>query len=163
MRRLLPLLFRLAPGMTYEFIRKQLGTTVPFARHVGVSIEVIEKGRAVANLPFKPEGLNHIGTQHAGALYTLGEAASGAAMAGAFATVLTQIRPVAAEASIRYLAVAKGAVRAEASIAGDADALVLAVKTTGKAVFNVLVTMTGDDLMPIAEMTVGWHVSMKRT
>lgn len=148
--------------MTYELIRQQLGTTVPFAKHVGVELEKIEKGRAVAQLPFRPEGLNHIGTQHAGALFTLGEAASGAAMAGVFAPILLEIRPVAAEAAIRFLAVAKGPVRADASVSDDADALLRSVKTDGKAVFRVLVNMTAEDQTRVAEMTVDWHVSMKR-
>jgi acyl-coenzyme A thioesterase PaaI-like protein len=109
-----------------------------------------------------PRGLNHIGTQHAGALFTLGEAASGAAMAGVFAALLLEIRPVAADAAIRYLAVAKGPVRAEASVSDDPDALLNALKTDGKTVFRVRVNMTGEDQVKVAEMTVDWHVSMKR-
>jgi hypothetical protein len=76
--------------------------------------------------------------------------------------VLLEIRPVAAEAAIRFLAVAKGGVRAEASISDDADALVHTVKTDGKSVFRVTVHFTGEDQAKIAEMTVDWHVSMKR-
>lgn len=81
-RPLLSFLFKVAPGMTYDLIRKQLSSSVPFARHAGVEIEKIESGRATARLPFRAEGLNHLGTQHAAALFALGEAASGAAMAG---------------------------------------------------------------------------------
>ena len=131
MRPLFPMMFMVAPNMTYELIRKQLDKTVPFARHAGVEIETIDKGRAVTRLPFRPEGLNHIGTQHAAALFAAGEAASGAAMAGAFAPILLDIRPVAAEAIIRFLAVAKGPVRAEAQIKGNANDLVATVKTDG--------------------------------
>ena len=163
MRPLLSILFMVAPNMTYELIRKQLGKTVPFAKHAGVEIETVDKGRAVARLPFRPEGLNHIGTQHAAALFTAGEAASGAAMAGALAPILLEIRPVAAEAVIRFLAVAKGPVRAEAHVKGNADDLVAAVKTEGRSVFQVAVDLTGEDVTKIAEMTVDWHVSKKRT
>ena len=163
MRPLLSILFKVAPSMTYDLIRKQLSKTVPFARHAGVEIELIDKGRAVARLPFRPEGLNHIGTQHAGALFTVGEAASGAAMAGAFAPILLEIRPVAAEAAIRFLAVAKGPVRAEAQVKGNADELVSAVKTDGKSVFQVTVNLTGEDGIKVGEMTVDWRVSMKRS
>jgi acyl-coenzyme A thioesterase PaaI-like protein len=139
-----------------------LSKTVPFARHAGVEIEIVDKGRAIAHLPFRPEGLNHIGTQHAAALFAVGEAASGAAMAGAFARILLEIRPVAAEAAIRFLSVAKGPVRAEASVTGNADDLVSAVKADGKSVFQVAVNLTGEDGTKVGEMTVGWHVSMKR-
>jgi len=79
--------------VTYDLIRQQLGKTVPFARHAGVEIEKIGKGYSVVHLPFRPEGLNHIGTQHAAALFALGETASGAAMAGAFAPILLEVRP----------------------------------------------------------------------
>ena len=80
----------------YETIRTQMTSTVPFARHAGVTITEVADGRAFARLPETPESVNHIGSQHAGALFTLGETASGAAMAGAFAQVLLAIRPVAA-------------------------------------------------------------------
>lgn len=162
MRWLLSILFKVAPNMSYDLIRKQLSNSVPFARHAGVEIDSIGKGRAAAHLPFRPEGLNHIGTQHAAALFALGEAASGAAMAGAFAPILLEIRPVAADAAIKYLAVAKGLVRAEAVVKGNADELVAAVKADGKSVFQVGVDMTGEDGTRLAEMTVDWHVSMKR-
>jgi acyl-coenzyme A thioesterase PaaI-like protein len=152
-----------APNVTYDLIRKQLSKTVPFARHAGVEIETIDKGRAVTRLLFRPGGLTHIGTQHAGALFTVGEAASGAAMAGAFAPILLEIRPVAAEAAIRFLAVAKGPVRAEAQVKGNSDDLVSTVKTDGKSVFQVAVNLTGEDCAKVAEMTVDWHVSMKRS
>jgi uncharacterized protein (TIGR00369 family) len=148
--------------MSFEFIRQQLSSSVPFANHVGVELESVERSLAVARLPIRPQGLNHIGTQHAGALFTLGEAASGAAVAGIFAPVLLEIRPVTVEATIRYIAPAKGAVRAQASASQDADTLLAAVKADGKAVFRVLVTMTGEDGIAVAEMTVDWHVSMKR-
>jgi acyl-coenzyme A thioesterase PaaI-like protein len=150
-------------GPKHDLIRKQLSKTVPFARHAGIEMEKVEKGRAVALLPFRPEGLNHIGTQHAGALFTVGEAPSGAAMASALAPILLEIRPVAAEAAIRFLAVAKGPVRAEAQVKGNADALVSAVTTDGKSVFQVVVNLAGEDGTKVAEMTVDWHVSMKRS
>jgi acyl-coenzyme A thioesterase PaaI-like protein len=84
-------------------------------------------------------------------------------MAGAFVPILLEIRPVAAEANIRFLAVAKGPVRAEAQIKGNADDLVAAVKTDGKSVFQVAVNLTGEDGAKVAAMTVHWHVSKKRT
>ena len=105
----------------------------------------LEKGSAIAYLPFRPEGLNHIGTQHAAALFTVGEAASGAAMAGAVAGILLEVRPVAVEAVIRFLSVAKGPVQAVASVGGDPDELVRLVKTDGKVIFRVNVALTGED------------------
>jgi hypothetical protein len=50
--------------------------------------------------------------------------------------ILLEIRPVAAEAAIRFLAVAKGPVRVEAQVEGNANDLVAAVKTDGKSCFR---------------------------
>lgn len=148
--------------MLYDMIRRQIGQNVPFARHAGVEIDTIDKGRASARLPFRPEGLNHIGTQHAAALFALGEAASGAAMAGTFAPMLLEIRPVAAEASIRYFGLAKGPVTADARVEADPDALVEAVRSEGKVRFPIVVSLKGEDGAEIGEMTIDWHVSKKR-
>lgn len=149
-------------AMIYDMIRNQMGQNVPFARHAGVEIDAIDKGRASAHLPFRPEGLNHIGTQHAAALFALGETASGAAMAGTFAPMLLEIRPVAAEASIRYFGLAKGQVTADARVEAEPDALVETVRSEGKVRFPIVVSLKGEDGIEIGEMTVDWHVSRKR-
>ncbi|WP_421998305.1 DUF4442 domain-containing protein [Reyranella sp.] len=149
--------------MIYDMIRQQLGQGVPFARHAGVEIDRIDKGRASARLPFRPEGLNHVGSQHAAALFALGETASGAAMAGTFAPVLLDVRPVAAEASIRYFRLAKGEVTADARVEAEPDALLDAIRTEGIVRFPIVVQLKGEDGIEVGEMTVDWHVSRKRT
>jgi acyl-coenzyme A thioesterase PaaI-like protein len=148
--------------MLYDMIRSQMGQNVPFARHAGVEIDSVDKGRASARLPFRPEGLNHIGTQHAAALFALGETASGAAMAGTFAPMLLEVRPVAAEASIRYFGLAKGQVTADARVEAEPDALLEAVRTEGKVRFPIVVSLKGEDGIEIGEMMVDWHVSRRR-
>lgn len=148
--------------MIYDMIRSQMGQNVPFARHAGVEIDTVDKGRASARLPFRPEGLNHIGTQHAAALFALGETASGAAMAGTFAPMLLEVRPVAAEASIRYFGLAKGQVTADARVEAEPDALLEAVRTEGKVRFPIVVSLKGEDGVEIGEMMVDWHVSRRR-
>jgi acyl-coenzyme A thioesterase PaaI-like protein len=66
----------------HDLILTDRRQAVPFARHVGVELLTMGDGEASAQLAKRPEGLNHIATHHAGALFTLVEAASGAAMAG---------------------------------------------------------------------------------
>jgi acyl-coenzyme A thioesterase PaaI-like protein len=149
--------------MLYDMIRSQMGQNVPFARHAGVEIDTVDKGRASARLPFRPEGLNHVGTQHAAALFALGETASGAAMAGTFAPMLLEVRPVAAEASIRYFGLAKGQVTADARVEAEPDALLEAVRSEGKVRFPVVVSLKGEDGIEIGEMMVDWHVSRRRS
>ena len=65
-----------------DSILAHLRTSVPFADHVGIELDTIDPGRAIARLPERLDSTNHIGSVHAGALFTLAEAASGAAMAG---------------------------------------------------------------------------------
>jgi len=151
------------PAMIFDMIRSQMAKSVPFAAHAGVTLDRVEAGRAVASLPFRPECLNHVGTLHAAALFAVGETASGGAMAGAFAPVLTRIKPVASEARVRYLKAARGPVRAEAGLEGrDAAALLRALESDGKVVFPVavrLIAAEGGEVL--GEMTVEWHVSDK--
>lgn len=146
----------------YEMIKAHLSSAVPFATFIGVSIDEVGPGHARASLPFGRNLSNHIGTPHAGAVFTLGEAASGAAMAGAFADKLLSLRPVAAEATIRYLKVARGALVAEARIEDSVQALDEKLETEGKVSFPVEVRFADETGAEIAAMTVSWHVSPAR-
>lgn len=142
----------------YEMIRAQLAKTVPFASHVGVEIVEVANGEAMARLPQTPTSVNHIASQHAGALFTLGEAASGAAMAGAFASRLATIRPVAGSAQIKYTRVARGTVTAKSAIGQDVDSLTAKLDGDGKIAFDIRVTMTDEAGKEVANMTVAWHL-----
>jgi hypothetical protein len=84
----------------FESLRAKLAEAVPFAKHAGVEIVEIADGFAVAQLTQSEQRSNHLGSIHAGAIFTLGETASGAAMIGAFAQMATMIRPVATSAKI---------------------------------------------------------------
>jgi acyl-coenzyme A thioesterase PaaI-like protein len=144
----------------FDMIKAQLGTAVPYATHTGVELLDVAPGAGSAALNQTPSTINHIGSQHGGALFTLGEAASGAAMAGAFAEVLLSVRPVAAEATIKYLKVAKGRITALAKTLEPADDLTTRLKADGKIKFDVAVSMTDETDVEVATMQVGWHVRM---
>ena len=145
----------------YEIIRAQLSQSVPFAQHTGVELVMLGDGEAEAKLEQNVNTINHIGSQHAGALYTLGETASGAAMAGAFAGELLNVRPVASGATVKYAKVAKGTITAQARTKEKASKLRNDLETDGKAVFEVDVHFRDDRGEEVANMTVGWHVSWK--
>jgi acyl-coenzyme A thioesterase PaaI-like protein len=142
----------------YALIRAQLASTIPFARHVGVELVEIADGLAEAQLAQSPTSVNHIGSQHAGALFTLGEAASGAAMAGAFASQILAIRPVAGLAEIQYTRIAKGVVTATARLAEAADNVRSRLEADGKAAFDVNVSLSDEAGEEVAKMKVTWHV-----
>lgn len=142
----------------FEIIRSGLSEAVPFAKYLGVELLEVGDGSARAQLVQRQDLSNHIGTMHAGALFTLAETASGAAVAGAFAEMIGNIRPVAAEAKILYLKLAKGIVSGTAKTAEPADALRRRLNEEQKVVFDVLVELFRDDGQAVAAMTVSWNV-----
>lgn len=146
----------------YDMIKAQLGTIVPFQNYVGAELIEVGNGHATARLDPRDEVLNHIKTMHAGAMFTLGEAASGAAMAGALAPVILQMRPVAATADIAFKKIAKGVLTATANTSRPGEALMQTIKDEGKVAFDVKVDITDAQGDTVVEMTVNWHVSETR-
>lgn len=146
----------------YDAIRRLLSSTVPFAAHAGVELVCVGDGTGEAVLAEQPFTLNHVATQHAGALFTLGEAASGAAMAGGFMPVLAKVRPVAATANIQYLKVARGMIRAHAKIGEATEVLRRRLEEVGKVQFPIEISMTDQAGTKVATMQVDWHVSSLR-
>src|ERR671912_217265 len=97
---------------------------VPFAGHLNLEITEVTAGEATVLLPERPELLNHVGSQHAGALFTAAETASGAAFVGAFAERMGDVTPLARSAEISYEKIAKGPIDASAKLGVDrAEAL----------------------------------------
>jgi acyl-coenzyme A thioesterase PaaI-like protein len=97
-------------------VKAKLGDHVPFAIHTGLVYPEVGLGGATVTLPDSPATLDHIGSQHGGALFTVGETASGAAFAGAFLEQLSSLQPVVSEATIRYTAIARGSISARAAL-----------------------------------------------
>ena len=142
----------------FELVRAQLEKTVPFATFIGVKMGEISEGRASAKLDQRDEVSNHIGSMHAGAMFTLGEAASGAALAGTLLDRLMAVRPVAAKAEIQYLAIAKGTLTATGVTTKSASDIKNSLDETGKTQFDVVVDITDETGKTVATMTVVWHV-----
>lgn len=143
----------------FDALKAQLSAIVPFASHVGVALGEIGEGTATATLEQSHNTSNHIATMHAGALFTLAEAASGAAMAGMFLERLAMLRPVAASSTIAYVRPAKGTITAQAVVDGDKAALFAALDAEGKVRFPVTIRMEDSSAREVAQMSVDWHVS----
>ncbi|APA70404.1 hypothetical protein YQ44_24380 [Janthinobacterium sp. 1_2014MBL_MicDiv] len=148
--------------MVYDRIKQQMMDTLPFVRLLGISIDDIGAGTSRVSMPDDPKLHNHLGTQHAGALFTLAETASGAAMAGGFAELILGLRPVAKESRIRYQKVARGATRAEGRVPGDLAALKAQLAQDGKVAFPVEVDIFDSEGTLAAQVTVDWYLSQKR-
>jgi uncharacterized protein (TIGR00369 family) len=148
--------------MSYDIIRKNMASLVPFNTFVGIEIVSLGDGIAEAILPFRREVTNHIETTHASAIFALAEATSGAAMSGAFAPVITAVRPVAIQATIEYLKTARTKTTARAQVLGEPAALRANLENAGKVTFDVWVNVTDDGGTEVARVKVGWHVGQKR-
>jgi acyl-coenzyme A thioesterase PaaI-like protein len=99
-----------------------------------------------------------VGSQHAGALFSAGEAASGGAFLGAFAEHLGSLTPLAKSASIDYRKIARGPITAVGSLSGNVDELMGTIESDGRVEFPIEVEMTDAEGNVVATMTVHWHV-----
>lgn len=143
----------------FEAIRNHMQNSVPYAAHSGILLTELDIMGGTAQLPQTEYSVNHIASQHAGALFTLGETASGAAMAGVFAPILNSIRPVTSDASINYIKVAKGTITAHAKVVEDPADLFMKFQQHGRVSFKVNVLLTDESGIEVANMHVQWHVS----
>jgi acyl-coenzyme A thioesterase PaaI-like protein len=144
----------------FDIIKAQMGSNIPFASHAGVVITDVASGRAEATLEQSDVSINHLKTQHAGALFTLGETASGAAMAGAIAPVLLVARPVASNARIAYVRSARGTITAIAQTTIAPEAIMAQLTESKRAIFDVAVDLTDTSGETVASMVVEWNVRL---
>ncbi len=142
----------------FDMIKDHMEKSIPFAAHVGIELLEIGDGVATAALDQRTETSNHIATQHAGAMFTLGEAASGGALGGALAPVLLQVRPVAAGAQIKYVKIARGRLTATARTSAPGAELLATLKEVGKVAFSIDVDIRDADGDTVVAMSVDWHV-----
>jgi len=143
--------------MMYDAIRDGFGMAVPFVRHAGITLTEVGCGVATAVLADMAELRNHVGTLHAGVLYTLGETASGAAIAGAVAPILGEVRPLATAARIQYLKAARGEIIATATVA-EADSLQARVISEGRVAVLAQVSLRDANGTEVARLEVDWTV-----
>jgi acyl-coenzyme A thioesterase PaaI-like protein len=145
-------------GMDYEAVRQGLEQAIPYNRHLGLDVAEVADGRGVIRLPDDARLHNHVGSQHAGALFSAGEAASGAAFVGAFAQRMGEITPLARRAEISYLKLARGPITATGTLGEEKGSLLDRLDRDGKVEFAVEVEMTDAEGQTVASMTVHWHV-----
>jgi acyl-coenzyme A thioesterase PaaI-like protein len=141
----------------YEAMKAGLGEAVPFVKTIGLEYVDLGPGTATVRLPDRPEQANHVGSQHAGTLFTVAETASGGAFVSAFAERLGEVTPLAKSARISYEKIAKGPIDATATLA-DADGLLETLDEDGKVEFAIDVELKDADGNRIATATIDWHV-----
>jgi acyl-coenzyme A thioesterase PaaI-like protein len=146
----------------FEAIAQGMTQAVPFAGFLGVEVTHVEAGKATVVLPERPELTNHVGSQHAGALFTAAEAASGAAFVGAFVERMADVTPLARSAEISYEKIAKGPIEAKATLGVPADEALATLDAEGKVVFPCQIELTDADGQRVATATVQWHVRLNK-
>ena len=125
--------------MDFDALAAGYAQAIPFNIHIGLRVQEIGEGYGVVVLPDGPATMNHVRSQHAGALFTAGEAASGAAFISAFAERM-------------------GDITATGRFADDREALFAELDREGRVRFGIAVELTDPEGTVVCEMTVRWHV-----
>ncbi|HMH64443.1 MAG TPA: DUF4442 domain-containing protein [Rhizomicrobium sp.] len=147
-----------APDAGVDPVVSYFNNAIPFAKHIGVKVVRASNGEAEASLPDHPDLLNHIASQHAGALFAVAEVASGAAMASAFADLLGSAVPLVRDASISYKKIAHGTIRARASTIEPVDDIRKRFGEAGRVLFNVDVKLYRLDGTEVAAASFSWSL-----
>ncbi|HEX4307424.1 MAG TPA: DUF4442 domain-containing protein [Solirubrobacterales bacterium] len=145
----------------FDAIAKGMAIAVPYIGHMGIEVTEMSEGAATAVLPDRPELHNHVGSQHAGALFGVAETASGAAFVGAFAVRMGDVTPLARSAEIAYVKVARGPVEAKARLTKPAAEALATLDKDGRVDFSVEVELTDGEGDVVATATVDWNVRLK--
>jgi acyl-coenzyme A thioesterase PaaI-like protein len=146
----------------YDAIAQGMTQAVPFAGHLGLEITKVAPGEAIVVLPESQELSNHVGSQHAGALFTAAETASGAAFVGAFAERMGDVTPLARSAEISYEKIAKGPIEAHGKLSVPAEEALATLDADGKVVFPCEIELLDADGQRVATATVQWHVRLNQ-
>jgi uncharacterized protein (TIGR00369 family) len=149
------------PNVDFDAIAKGMSMAVPFAGFLGIEIVEVSAGEATARLPSRAELKNHVGSQHAGALFSVAETASGAAFVGAFAVRMGDVTPLAAAAEISYEKIANGPITAVGKLGMDAAEALATLDAAGKVEFPCEVELSDKEGNRVATATVHWHVRLK--
>jgi len=146
----------------FDAIAKGMTMAIPFAGHLGVTVTSMAEGEAVALLPERDELKNHVGSQHAGALFSVAETASGAAFVAAFAERMGDVTPLARSAEIAYEKIARGPIEASARLGMPKDEALASLDRDGKVEFPCEVVLTDAEGTQVASATVRWHVRLNK-
>jgi acyl-coenzyme A thioesterase PaaI-like protein len=144
--------------MDFELMRAAIEQAVPFNQHLGLEVAELGLGRGVVLLPDDSALRNHVGSQHASALFAVGEAASGAAFVAAFADQLEEVTAVVDGATVDYRRIAHGPITATGVLGADPDQLLAELERDRRVDFAVDVALTNGAGDVVGEMTVRWHI-----
>jgi uncharacterized protein (TIGR00369 family) len=137
-----------------------LANAVPFNQALGIEIVEVAEDHASVRLPQDDRLLNHVGTQHAGALFTAGEWSTGVAMASLLGDQVTRATLLAERAEIHYRAPASGPILATAR--PRTTDLLDRLAADGRARVTVDASLTDEQGTVVVEMTVDWYAKTRK-
>lgn len=124
---------------------------IPYNAHLGL------EGTDVLALVLTNTLTNHVGTMHAGALFSLGEAASGLAAARELSDLFGGALVVTRTASIAFKKPARGTITAKGTLAEPSSGIRERLDRDGRVTFDVTVSLGDEDGVEVATMNVAWY------
>jgi acyl-coenzyme A thioesterase PaaI-like protein len=148
-------------AMDLDLIRANFPKMVPMVGTLNLEWVELSPEVAAMRLPDQQPYHNHIAGPHAGAMFTLGESASGAIVLLNFGDQLDRLVPLAVEARIRYLKIAMGPVTATARLSRPlADIQAEVDAGTKRPEFAVEIEFTDAQGTVTGAMTVVWTLKL---
>jgi len=152
-------------ALDLDAVRVGLPASVPMVATLELEFVELDHTHAVLRLPDNPPYRNHLGSPHAGAMFTLAESTSGALVLANYGDLLGEVTPLAVEATIRYLKVARGPVTATATTTSTVEEALATLGAGARPEFTVDVELTtgeGDERLVTGAMTVLWTLKPTR-
>jgi acyl-coenzyme A thioesterase PaaI-like protein len=130
---------------------------IPYAHHTH-----IHPGTRHLTLTPDPDTINHIGTLHAGALFTLAETATGFYLASLFPESSEEMLPLLRSSSVKYKRPATTTIHAIATVEDDAlEAFTQLLEKRGRATVSVDIELLDEEDHLCMQGTFGWYVQKK--
>jgi acyl-coenzyme A thioesterase PaaI-like protein len=98
----------------YKDIKKMNITEIPFNKFIEIFHD--DRGESQLHLEFKDHMKNHLGTMHASAQFSLGEACSGLCLQRAFPQLENSVVPILRKCEVKFKRPAKSNIRAQGEI-----------------------------------------------
>lgn len=149
-------------ALEIDFIQQNFPKMVPMVGTLNLEWVSVGPETVVMRLPDQSAYHNHIGGPHAGAMFTLGESASGAIVLTNFGDRLDSLVPLAVEASIKYQRIAMGPVTATARLNRPlADIEAEIADGEKRPEFAVDITIADEQGSTTGTMTVLWTLKRR--
>ena len=145
--------------MTEKHPASALLEMLPANKHLGITVDKMADGTAEVRLGWKPEIGNHVGSVSAGALFSLADATSGAAMISALGDAMSNVTPLARGCDINFLKMAKGDIVGRASFTPEERKTIMAeLEANGVSTPIGHVEMVDANGVVVATAEFRWHI-----